>query len=90
MRSLCSLLCALMLGLPPRLAAGEQRGGPAVQVTSDTIEFCDMLARHFAREQQSRPRVAPERVVLAGEGRRLCAMGLIRAGIARLRMALRP
>jgi hypothetical protein len=29
-------------------------------------------------------------VVLADEGQRMCAMGLVRAGIARLRMALRP
>ncbi len=61
-----------------------------MQVISDTPAFCARLVRHFARVRLGPVPVSSERLMLADEGERMCAMGLIRAGIARLRMALLP
>jgi hypothetical protein len=78
-----------MLGLPPAPAAAQPVTSAPMEVTSDTAEFCQSLVRHFERTRMRRPEMSADRILLASKGEHMCAIGLIRAGIARLRMALR-
>jgi hypothetical protein len=70
-------------------------GSPSwpMQVTTDTVEYCNQLAGEARRMQEGlAPRMAPgaspEVPMLTAEGRRLCAEGHVRPGIARLRRAI--
>lgn len=58
----------------------------APRVTSDSPEYCDVLAQRLTGMPQgghTLPRLLGE------EGRRLCATGHVRTGIAKLRRAIR-
>jgi hypothetical protein len=61
--------------------------GQPLRVMSDTPEYCAQLITRFAHAKETRPSVPADSLMLASEGERMCAMGHIRAGIARLRMA---
>ncbi len=54
-------------------------------VLTDTVEYCDQL-RHRVQEHKARPEEA-ERLFI--EGRQMCDHGEVRAGVNRLRRALR-
>lgn len=59
-----------------------------VRVTTDTLEYCDHLLARVVQMRDAQP-FAPEEVDrLTAEGRRMCAHGLVRRGIMRLRRAL--
>jgi hypothetical protein len=62
-------------------------GGPAL-VTTDTPEYCETLAERVARAEHIRPNLPRQVEELAEEGHRMCATGLIRGGLVRLRRAL--
>jgi hypothetical protein len=78
----------LMIALPVLVA---QRPGPAtasnvVRLTTVTPEYCAALSERLAslpRATEDGPRA------MAEEGRRLCAEGQVRIGIAWLRRAIR-
>ena len=73
---------ALSQSAPPAPA-----GGPAL-VTTDTPEYCDTLAERVARAERIRPNPPRQVEELAEEGHRMCATGLVRGGLVRLRRAL--
>jgi hypothetical protein len=86
------LVASAVLGLGATAALSQPApppptGGPAF-VTTDTPEYCEKLAERVARAEHVRP--DPPRAVeeLAEEGHRMCASGLIRGGLVRLRRAL--
>lgn len=58
----------------------------APRVTTDNVEYCEALAARLAASPQP---VAEASRDLGEEGRRLCANGHVRTGIAKLRRALR-
>jgi hypothetical protein len=58
----------------------------APRVTTDNAEYCDALAARLAATPQPVAEVSRD---LGEEGRRLCANGHVRTGIAKLRRALR-
>lgn len=55
-------------------------------MTTDSAEYCEALAARLAASPQT---VAEAPRDLGEEGRRLCANGHVRTGIAKLRRALR-
>ena len=71
---------ALLLLCSARADEGMSR------VTTDNAEYCDLLAARLAASPQP---VADGPRELGEEGRRLCAIGHVRTGIAKLRRALR-
>jgi hypothetical protein len=66
---------------PPPPTGGEAR------VTTDTPEYCDSLAARVARDEKARPNAPRQAEELAEEGHHMCATGLIRGGLVRLRRA---
>ena len=62
---------------------------PPPRMTSDSPEYCAHLGNEFTRALRNHPQASPESRMLADEGSRLCARGHLRAGIMRLRKALR-
>jgi hypothetical protein len=76
--------------LPPPFFAPFPGGvEPPMRVMSDTLQYCHQLAGEVNREMVQRVRVPVGVEMLSSEGQRLCAMGHLRPGIARLRMAMR-
>jgi hypothetical protein len=77
------------VGLPALLllaAGGLRAADPPVQVTTDSIAYCRILADRLA----ALPEAAEEPARRLGkEGRTLCETGHVRTGIAKLRRALR-
>ncbi|PZW41040.1 hypothetical protein C8P66_12227 [Humitalea rosea] len=85
--NLVLLAAALLLLAPPLRAGAAAQGQPQpLRVTTDSAEYCDVLARRIAAAPEAGSEPA---FTLAEEGRRLCEAGHIRTGIARLRRALR-
>lgn len=72
-------MVAIFLALP----VGGEAGG--LRVTTDGAEYCAALSER-AEGLRNPP---PSSVTLAEEGRRLCATGHVRTGIAKLRRAIR-
>lgn len=72
----------------PLLASSERApaASGAVRMTTTTREYCDTLAERFAAMPGAEAE-APRG--MAEEGRRLCAEGQVRIGIAWLRRAIR-
>jgi hypothetical protein len=69
------------------LAIGPARADDVTpRVTTDNAEYCEALAARLAASPQP---VAAASRDLGEEGRRLCANGHVRTGIAKLRRALR-
>ncbi len=68
--------------LPPAGAAGSE-----IRVTTDTPEYCETLAERVARDERARRDVPEQAAQLAEEGHHMCAQGLIRGGLVRLRRA---
>jgi hypothetical protein len=79
-------LGSMMLILP--LAAFSPAGAQeaAMRVTTDSSAYCQELALRFMRERVAAP---AEVKLMAEDGVRLCQNGHPRAGIAKLRRALR-
>jgi phosphohistidine phosphatase SixA len=72
-----------LMSLPP---AGAQ--STALDVTSDTTEYCERLAAQVTNLVHVSHRPAPAEVAdLSAEGSRMCDLGQTRAGIMRLRRA---
>lgn len=83
-----SVSVAAAQGIWPENGFWPERAPYSARVTTDTPEYCAHL---LSRIDQMRARVEEpaQRVdILAAQGRRLCASGHIRPGIARLRRAL--
>jgi len=57
-----------------------------VRVTTDTLEYCGVLAQRLHSLPASREEPA---LTLGADGQRLCANGHVRTGVAKLRRALR-
>jgi hypothetical protein len=72
--------------------ASEPAAPPApsspMRVTTDTTEYCDTLASRVAQAEHATPHTPPQVEELAEEGHHMCATGLIRGGLVRLRRAL--
>jgi hypothetical protein len=83
MRAFLALCLPLLLA--GSVAAQSPESTPRLRVTSDSVGYCRALA---ARMAELPPRAEADRRLLA-EGRQLCDDGHPRAGIARLRRALR-
>lgn len=67
---------------PPAGATGPMR------VTTDTPEYCVELSERVTHaERTPAPQHSPEVDQLAAEGQHMCAIGLIRGGLLRLRRA---
>lgn len=84
MRSILALFSLLV----PLLASSERApaAGGAVRMTTTTREYCHALSERFATMPGAEAE-APRS--MADEGRRLCAEGQVRVGIAWLRRAMR-
>lgn len=87
-----SLAVAVLFGLGTAAAFPQTAPPPPVPgapwVTTDTPEYCQMLAERIARAEQARPNAPRQIEELAEEGHRMCATGRIRGGLRRLRRAL--
>lgn len=84
MRRLAALAVILpLLGSAPGPARADE--GPS-RTTTDNAEYCEALA---ARLAASPTPVSAAPRELGEEGKRLCASGHVRTGIAKLRRALR-
>lgn len=80
MRAAFALLATLAM---PALAGGVE---PVARVTTDSREYCAELAQRFGTMPGARAEPASN---LATEGLGLCEKGHTRAGIAKLRRAIR-
>ncbi len=78
------LALSMVVGLLAAMACGAR--AETVRVTTDSLEYCTILAQRLAMTPQGD--AEPART-LGEEGRRLCDGGHVRTGIARLRRALR-
>jgi hypothetical protein len=58
------------------------------RVTTDSPEFCRVLADRVAHAEETKPPPPPQVKELAEEGQHMCFGGNIRAGLLRLRRAL--
>jgi hypothetical protein len=91
MRSLAVVALGLALSLVtagPGMAQFLYVQGKPMEVTTDTVAYCDQLSAQVATAQEHAGDAVPADVPrLAAEGRRLCDHGLIRPGIERLRRA---
>lgn len=94
-----ALAVVVLFSLAPAAAQSPSAQSPAVQpppdappapmrVTTDTPEYCDRLADRVAQVEHDRPQTPPQVEELAAEGHHMCAAGLIRGGLVRLRRAL--
>jgi hypothetical protein len=87
-----TLAACIVLGLGGATARSQTAPPPPtgvdVRVTTDTPEYCDTLAERVARAEQARPNAPRQAEELAEEGHHMCASGLIRGGLVRLRRAL--
>lgn len=72
-------LLAMSLLLPAQAEAASPR------VTTESAEYCAVLSERAEALRQP----SPVSLALAEEGRRLCATGHVRTGIAKLRRAIR-
>jgi hypothetical protein len=79
---------AITIAIASAQGLWPERGPYSARVTTDSAEYCaHLLARiGHARARAEEPEHRAD--VLAAEGRRMCAAGHIRPGIARLRRAL--
>jgi hypothetical protein len=84
----CALLqLAAITRLCMSQPAGAQSRDPTV--TSDSIEYCDVLLSKFTGLVRSATLPPPtEASTLSEEGERMCVHGQVRGGIMRLRRAL--
>lgn len=74
-------LAACLLAATPALAES-----PHLRLTTESAAYCSQLAARVAAQPGAGREPARR---LAQEGRRLCAEGQVRTGIAKLRRALR-
>jgi hypothetical protein len=77
------LLAGLLVIAAPVAATGIE---PAARVTSDSLEYCAELAARLAAMPGATQEPAAS---LATDGLRLCQDGYPRAGVAKLRRAIR-
>ncbi len=75
------LLPLVLVVMTPALAAEQP-----VNVTTDTVEYCSILATRLSALPEGQAEPARS---LGADGWRLCETGHVRAGVARLRRALR-
>lgn len=81
---------AVLLAATPALAQLVPLAPPPPpRMTSESPEYCAHLGAEFGRALRNHPQASAESRMLADEGTRLCARGHLRAGIMRLRKALR-
>ncbi|MFL1462389.1 hypothetical protein ACI6QG_09315 [Roseococcus sp. DSY-14] len=81
------LLHALPVAALLTIHAGHAEPAEAsLRVTTDSAEYCETLATRLAGMPTA---AAPLPQALGQEGRRLCATGHLRTGIAKLRRAIR-
>jgi hypothetical protein len=82
--------CCLCFSVSVAAAQGIWLEQPpyAARVTTDTPEYCAHLLSRIGRVRARVEEPAQRADTLTAEGRRLCAHGHVRPGIARLRRAL--
>lgn len=81
----------LLVWLLPDVGMGASEapsGDPPVRLTSDTAEYCQDLETRLNVTLRRLPTPPPLAVTLSAEGGDLCARGLVRGGITRLRQAM--
>ena len=83
MRFLLALPVAAFLTIYPGQAEPAEA---SLRLTTDSAEYCDSLALRLSAMPAA---AAPLPQALGEEGRRLCANGHYRTGIAKLRRAIR-
>lgn len=82
---LLGLASVLLLGLAP-VGADEDN---TVQVTTDTVAYCEQLHDRVEAMMRAGTGAPPMEVtLLSSEGQRMCDNGLARGGILRLRRAI--
>lgn len=80
-------LCAAAPAVAGQGTAWEPSDRP-VRVTTDTLEYCNHLLARVVEMRNAQEFPYEEVDRLTAEGRRMCAHGLVRRGIMRLRRAL--
>jgi hypothetical protein len=93
-----ALAVAVLFSLAPAAAQSPSVQVPSAEpsdappapmrVTTDTPEYCEHLADRVAQAEHAKPQTPPLVEELAEEGHHMCAAGLIRGGLVRLRRAL--
>lgn len=90
MRSLPVMGIALMLALAS-MAPGQAQlllvQNKPMEITSDTVTYCEQLSAQVAAARQKAAEVPADVPRLAAEGQKMCDEGLVRPGIQRLRRA---
>ncbi len=77
---------ALLLSLALTLSTPASAAEEPVRVTTDTREYCSLLVARLSALPEGQTEPARS---LGADGWRLCETGHVRAGVARLRRALR-
>lgn len=83
MQWIFAFLVTMLSALPMPLSA---RAEPVLRVTSESGEYCEALAHRLAAAPHGETGLPRS---LGEEGRRLCASGHVRTGVAKLRRAIR-
>jgi hypothetical protein len=68
--------------------AGQPPPQPPMRVMTDTPEYCLKLLHVLDRMQAASHNPSPDIAVLRDEGKMMCAQGLVKGGVMRLRSAL--
>lgn len=84
LRALCRTLSAALPAMVPPCLQAQAPEQPAQIITTDTVEYCEVLEDMVVRRGSHLPEVRK----LLIEGRLMCEHGDVRPGIARLRQAL--
>jgi hypothetical protein len=85
-KSAAAGLLASLIWFSP--GAGQPPPQPPMRVMTDTPEYCQHLQRVVDRLQAATQKQSPDIAMLSNEGKLMCAQGLVKGGIARLRSAL--
>ena len=78
------LICAMLAGARPAFAED-----PPAEITTDSVAYCMQLHERVENMRLTAAVPPPAAAVaLSAEGEHMCAMGLSRGGVLRLRRAL--
>jgi len=84
-----SAIAVLLLGLNGGSGLRPSAAGEAPeQVTTDTLDYCHALAARVDQLTSAGPRPPQSVAELSAAGKDMCARGVIRGGIMRLRSAI--
>ncbi len=84
------LVCLASIGLMLLVTFWGGTELPPIQITSDTPAYCSQLLQRVGQLTHVASGTPPQAAAnLAGEGGKLCRQGKVRAGILRLRRAVK-